>query len=68
MDTYGLFGHVNDSIRSLAIEAPDSEKWEFFCECRDLECHRLVMLALTEFDERRAAMPPMPILSTHDHV
>ena len=66
MDSYGLFGHVNDSIRNLAIEVPDSEQWGFFCECPDLECHKVIMLTLTEFDERRTASPPTPILSTHD--
>jgi hypothetical protein len=67
MDDYGLFGHVNDTIRNLALEASDSERWEFFCECPDLQCHKLVVLTLTEFDQRRAAMPPTPILSTHDN-
>jgi hypothetical protein len=61
MDADGLFGHVNDSIRGLAVEAPASETWEFFCECPDVTCHALVSLTLLEFDERRAAFPPVPI-------
>ena len=63
MDLDGLFGHVNDSIRSLATETPPAETWEFFCECPDLDCHALVSLTLVEFDRRRAALPPLPILA-----
>ena len=62
MDSDGLFGHVNDSIRRLATEAQESETWEFFCECPDLACHALVSLTLVEFDERRGALQPVPIL------
>jgi hypothetical protein len=62
MDHDGLFGHVNDSIRGLATEEQATETWEFFCECPDLTCHELVSLSLVEFDERRAAFPPLPIL------
>lgn len=67
MDADGLFGHVNDSIRGLAVETPTSEIWEFFCECPDVTCHRLVSLTILEFDERRGALPPVPILAAgHD--
>jgi hypothetical protein len=62
MDSDGLFGHVNDSIRGLATEAQASETWEFFCECPDLSCHALVSLTVGEFDKRRTALPPVPIL------
>jgi hypothetical protein len=62
MDADGLFGHVNDSIRGLAPEDQASETWEFFCECPDLSCHALVSLTVVEFDERRTALPPVPIL------
>ena len=62
MDPNGLFGHVNDSIRGLATDDQANETWEFFCECPDLECHGLVSLTLVEFDERRASLPPLPIL------
>lgn len=64
MDPDGLFGHVNDSIRRLATESQATETWEFFCECPDLTCRALVSLTLIEFDERRAALPPLPILAT----
>lgn len=63
MDHNGLFGHVNDSIRGLADETPPAEVWEFFCECSDLTCHALVSLSLVEFDERRGASPPLPIVA-----
>jgi hypothetical protein len=63
MEQEDLFAHVNDSIRSLATEGPGSETWEFICECPDLACHSPVRLTLVEFDERRAAMPPVPILA-----
>jgi hypothetical protein len=62
MDPDGLFAHVNDSIRRLATEAQESETWEFFCECSDLTCHALVSLTVFEFDERRTALPPVPIV------
>lgn len=63
MDTHEAFGQVNDSIRSLAGEGPITQTWEFFCECPDVACHTLVSLTLLEFDERRGASPPVPILS-----
>jgi hypothetical protein len=59
----GLFGHVNDSIRGLATAGPADELWQFICECPDLECRSLVSLTLAEFDARRSASRPAPILS-----
>jgi len=61
----GAFQQVNDSIRTLASEHAATETWEFFCECPDLTCHALVKLTLPEFDQRRAASPPVPILAAH---
>ena len=67
MQGSGLFAHVNDSIRGLATEDQATETWEFFCECPDLTCHALVSLTPVEFDERRTALPPAPIVATgHD--
>jgi hypothetical protein len=67
LDANGLFGHVNDSIRGLATDGPTDETWQFICECPDLGCHALVSLTLADFDARRAASPPSPILSiAHD--
>ena len=67
MNRDGLFGHVNDSIRALAPAAPPTETWEFICECSDVECHTMVSLTLSEFDARRAASPPAPVLArNHD--
>jgi hypothetical protein len=66
MDHDGLFPHVNDSIRRVARQSAEDETWEFLCECPDVTCHVLVPLTLTEFDERRAASPPRPILAA-DH-
>jgi hypothetical protein len=63
VDPDGLFGHVNDSIRRLATDAQSTEIWDFFCECPDLACHTLVKLTLVEFDERRSALPPVPIVA-----
>ena len=60
-----LFGHVNDSIRGLALPGEPDETWEFICECPDLECHELVSLTLGEFDTFRSASPPSPIVSLH---
>jgi hypothetical protein len=62
MDQDALFAHVNDSIRRLASDGPASQTWEFICECPDLRCHALVTITLGEFDERRAASPPVPIV------
>jgi hypothetical protein len=64
MESEQPFGEVNDSIRRLATTGPDSEMWEFFCECSDIGCHTLVSLTLVEFDGRRAASPPLPILAS----
>ncbi|HEU5216738.1 MAG TPA: hypothetical protein VFU30_14490 [Gaiellaceae bacterium] len=63
MDSEGIFEQVNDSIRSLATQGPATETWEFICECADVTCHSLVSLTLSEFDERRAASPSLPILA-----
>jgi hypothetical protein len=63
MEENGVFAHVNDSIRKLATDGPASQTWEFICECSELRCHTLVSLTLTEFDERRAATPRLPILA-----
>jgi hypothetical protein len=65
MDRDGLFGHVNDSIRGLATQGPLTETWEFICECPDVGCHAMVSLTLREFDERKGASPPAPILAKH---
>jgi hypothetical protein len=65
MESQRAFGHVNDSIRRLATEGPDTETWDFLCECPDVECHSLVSLTLVEFDEHRAGRPPVPILASH---
>jgi hypothetical protein len=65
MNTYEAFADVNDSIRGLATAGPPSETWEFFCECEDVNCHALISLTLLEFDERRRASPPLPIVAFH---
>jgi hypothetical protein len=64
MEQNQLFPHVNDSIRRSAAEGPATETWEFICECPDVTCHALVSLTLVEFDKRRRASPPAPILAT----
>jgi hypothetical protein len=66
MDQGTAFQHVNDSIRELAPEGPDTQTLAFFCECRDIECRALVSLTILEFDARRAASQPVPILATHE--
>ncbi len=65
MEPEGAFGQVNDAIRRLAPSEPAAQLWEFFCECPDVECHTMVGLTLVEFDTRRAAAPPVPILAAH---
>jgi hypothetical protein len=62
-----LFAHVNDSIRRLARIGPETQTWEFICECHEVACHAPVSLTLIEFDERRSASPQVPILAPgHD--
>jgi hypothetical protein len=65
MEADGLFGHVNDAIRTLATDGQINETWEFLCECPDPACHALVTLTLAEFDRRRAASPRLPIRANH---
>jgi hypothetical protein len=60
----GLFEHVNNSIRELASDGSAGQSWGFVCECPDVTCHASVTMTLTEFDERRAASPPVPVLAT----
>jgi hypothetical protein len=57
------FREVNDAIRGLAAADTGEEIWEFFCECDDLACRALIRLTLREFDDRRCAEPPRPILA-----
>jgi len=66
MESPGAFREVNDSIRRLAFVGSEAEYWQFFCECDDLACHLLVDLTLQEFDRRRTAAPPEPVLASHD--
>ena len=62
------FVHVNDSIRKLAAADLGTLTWDFVCECPEVGCHASVSLTLSEFDERRAASPPRPVLaSNHDN-
>ena len=62
-----LFAHVNDSIRGLASEDSATQTWGFICECPEVTCLGSVSLTLTEFDERRAASPPVPVRAAgHD--
>jgi hypothetical protein len=63
MEQNQLFPEVNDSIRRSAAEGPVTQTWEFICECPDVTCHALVSLTLVEFDQRRRASPPAPILA-----
>ncbi|HEY8028448.1 MAG TPA: hypothetical protein VIE38_02940 [Gaiellaceae bacterium] len=65
MEAHGAFHDVNDSIRHLATAGPVTETWEFFCECADLGCRTLISLTLDEFDDRRTASPPLPLLAPH---
>jgi hypothetical protein len=64
MEQQGPFAHVNDSIRRLAGDVSVTQIWGFICECPDVTCHASVSLTLIEFDERRAASPPVPVLAT----
>jgi len=59
-----LFVQVNDSIRKLASEGSPTESWDFICECPEVTCLASVNLTLLEFDERRAASPPVPVHAT----
>lgn len=63
----GTLRQVNDTIRDLAGRTTSHESWEFICECDDLGCFELVPLSLVEFDARRSAAPPRPVLAgRHD--
>jgi hypothetical protein len=64
MEQNGVFARVNDSIRKLAAaNDPGALSWEFICECSDIACHTFVSLTVNEFDARRAASPPVPVLA-----
>jgi hypothetical protein len=66
MNPQAAFGQVNDSIREVAPADLETDVFEFFCECQNVQCHAKVLLTLQEFDARRAALPPVPILAAHD--
>ncbi len=63
-----LFAHVNDSIRKLVTgNGYAAETWDFYCECADVGCRAMVRLTVDEFDRRRDARPPLPVLAEeHD--
>jgi len=61
MNPQAAFREVNDSIRELAPGGLETDAFEFLCECPDIGCHAMVSLTLLEFDERRAASPPVPV-------
>lgn len=62
-----LFVEVNDWIRTLAGGYAATQVWDFVCECPEVNCRSSVSLTLTEFDERRAALPPVPVRAAeHD--
>ena len=65
MESQGAFHEVNDTIRRLAEVTSADEHWEFFCECDDLECQTRLTLTIEDFDRRRAADRPEPILAVH---
>lgn len=65
MNPQAAFREVNDSIRQLPPQGTAGDTYDFFCECPNLECHAMVRLTLREFDARRAASAPLPILATH---
>jgi hypothetical protein len=67
MEQNRLFVRVNDSIRRLATEGSATQTWGFICECPEVTCNASVNLTLIEFDERRAASPPVPVhAAKHD--
>jgi hypothetical protein len=67
MEQHRLFVEVNDWIRALANGYSTTQMWDFICECPEVACHSSVRLTLTEFDERRAASPPVPVhAAEHD--
>ena len=39
------------------------ERWDFFCECDDATCRRLVSLSLVEYDAHRGTTPSLPLLA-----
>lgn len=59
----GTLRQVNNTIRDLAGRTSSHDAWEFVCECDDLACFELVQLTLVEFDARRHAAPPRPVLA-----
>ena len=61
MEQNRLLVEVNDWIRKLAGGHTATQTWEFICECPEMTCRSSVSLTLTEFDERRAASPPVPV-------
>jgi hypothetical protein len=61
MEQDRLFVRVNDSIRTLASADSATETWDFICECSEVTCRASVSLTLIEFDDRRAASPPIPV-------
>jgi hypothetical protein len=61
MEQDRLFVEVNDRIRKLADGYSTNQIWDFVCECPKVTCRSSVSLTLMEFDERRAASPPVPV-------
>jgi hypothetical protein len=66
MNPQAAFREVNDSIRELTSAGAGTDRFEFLCECPDIECHAMVSLTLHEFDAGRSASPSVPILAAHE--
>ena len=49
-----LFRSVNERIEQAAAASPgDDHVFEFFCECSDLDCTRLLPMTISEYESVR---------------
>jgi len=51
--------HVREAARRFEGSEPESDLWEFTCECGAPDCRAAVPLTLAAYDELRAAGRPV---------
>ena len=59
-----MFREVNDRIREAAGRVGGDDRWDFICECDDLDCAEMVTLSIDDYDARRAR-PGSRIVADH---
>ena len=61
-----LFREVNEKVKDVAMQRFGESDSEFFCECSDHTCTRLVAMSLSEYERVRARGARFAIVVGHE--